>query len=61
MSKKCQQVIAPDLEKESITYKIDKMTFIVTPVHRENSGKTIHDLILNLMKKIAKNLDLMRV
>ena len=38
-------------EPESIEYKVGKMTFIVTPVYREDSDKTIHDLMLNLMKK----------
>jgi len=30
-------------------YNIDKMTFIVKPVHRECATKTILDLMLNLM------------
>jgi len=30
-------------------YNLDKMTFIVTPVHRECATKTTHDLMLNLM------------
>jgi len=31
-------------------YKVDKMTFIVTPVYREGDGKTIHELLIDLMK-----------
>ena len=34
-----------------ITYELDKMTFIVTPVYRDGSGKTIHDILLNLMER----------
>jgi hypothetical protein len=34
-----------------IVYQIDKMTFVVTPVHRDGSGKTIHDILLSLMEK----------
>jgi len=34
----------------SYEYKVgDKRVFIVTPVYREDSGKTIHDALLNLM------------
>ena len=36
-------------------YNVGKMTFVVSPVYREDSGKTIHDLILNLMKKDTEN------
>ena len=35
---------------EPITYKVDKMTFIVTPVYREGDGKTIHELLIDLMR-----------
>ena len=35
---------------EPITYKVDKMTFLVTPVYQESPGKTIHELLLNLME-----------
>jgi hypothetical protein len=34
---------------EPITYKVDKMTFIVTPIYRNDPGKTIHDLLVDLM------------
>ena len=44
------QAIDNSLE-ESITYNVDKMTFIVTPVYRKDPGNTIHELLLNLMKK----------
>ena len=44
MSKKAATT-APTYE-----YKLDKITFIVEPVYREDSGKSIHDFILNLMK-----------
>jgi len=41
----------PTKEPESIEYKVDKITFHVLPVYRENSDQTIHHLILNLMKE----------
>jgi len=47
-----------DREKDNIIpieeheYKIDeKRVFIVTPVYCTESGKTIYDALLNLMKK----------
>jgi hypothetical protein len=33
------------------TYQVGKITFIVTPVYREEPEKTIHDVLLSLMKK----------
>ena len=36
-------------EQNPLTYKVDKMTFIVSPVYRESDGKTIPELLLNLM------------
>jgi hypothetical protein len=41
--------------EEDITYNVDKMTFIVTPVYRDDSGKTVHDILLNLMEKDGEN------
>lgn len=38
-------------EGNAIEYKVDKMTFIVTPVYSKKTKKTIHDLVLNLIKK----------
>ena len=38
-------------KKASHTYKInDKMTFIVTPVYKEDKGETLYSILLNLMK-----------
>ena len=34
-----------------VTYEVDKMTFVVTPVYRDGTGRTIHDILLNLMEK----------
>jgi hypothetical protein len=39
----------PQANTQEAAYKVDKMTFLVTPVHREESGRTIHELLLNLM------------
>jgi hypothetical protein len=36
---------------QPIEYEVGKITFIVTPVYREDSDKTIHDIMLSLMKK----------
>ncbi|MCL1820799.1 MAG: hypothetical protein FWG36_09105 [Oscillospiraceae bacterium] len=36
------------------TYKIDNKVAIVTPVYREDSDKTIHDILISLMKKDSK-------
>ena len=40
--------------QKSIQYTVGKMTFIVTPVYRENSNKTIYKLLLDLMRKDAE-------
>ena len=40
---------------ESISYTIDKITFIVTPVYRDGDGKTVHDILLDLMEKDCEN------
>ena len=38
-------------KETSHTYKInDKMTFIVTPVYKENKGESLYSILLNLMK-----------
>ena len=36
-------------------YKVDKTTFIVTPVYKKNSTKTIEEALLNLIKKDCSN------
>ena len=41
-----EQVKAPSYE-----YKVGKRVFIVTPVYREDTSKTIHDVLLKQMKK----------
>ncbi len=33
-----------------IEYQIDKYVFIVSPVYNEDSGKNIHQIMLDLMK-----------
>ena len=38
-------------KQKPITHQAGKITFIVTPVYSENSGKTIHESIFALMKK----------
>lgn len=35
-------------EREEYTYKVDKITFIVTPVYKEG-GETMRDILLKLM------------
>jgi len=40
---------------EECTYRIDKMQFIVEPVYREDSGRTIHDILLSQMKRDSVN------
>ena len=42
-------------QNNDITYMVDKMTFIVTPVYREDSEKTVHDILLNLMERDCDN------
>lgn len=36
---------------EAITYRIGKMEFVITPVYNESAGKSIHNLLLALMKR----------
>jgi len=38
-------------KQKPITHQAGKVTFIVTPIYQENSGKTIHESLLSLMKK----------
>ena len=38
-------------ETQQITYKVDKITFDVTPVYNGDSEKTISDIILRLIEK----------
>ena len=42
-----------EAETKPIEYNVDKMVFVVTPVHREESDRTVHDVLLNLMKRDA--------
>ncbi|MCL2083546.1 MAG: hypothetical protein FWH04_10000 [Oscillospiraceae bacterium] len=42
-------------ETEEHTYKVDKMVFLVTPSHRKDSDKTIHEALINLMIKDSEN------
>lgn len=47
---------APATENtEEHTYKVDKMEFIVTPVYRIDSDRTIHDILLSQMKRDSVN------
>jgi len=39
------------IKGKPIQYKVGKMTFVVTPVHREEPDQTIHDALYRLMKK----------
>ena len=43
------------LMTEMHEYEIDKITFEVIAVYREDTTKTIHDILLNLMKKDKEN------
>ena len=45
-----------DADIDAITYKVGKMVFVVTPVHRQNPGKQIHEILLDLMKTEFANL-----
>ena len=38
-------------KQEPITHQAGKITFIITPVYSENSGKTIHESLFSLMKR----------
>ena len=40
---------------EEHTYRVDKMEFVVTPVHRKDSNRTIHDILLSQMKRDSAN------
>lgn len=41
----------PDNGKEQYTYRIGKITFIVTPVYKDKKpGETIRDILLKLMR-----------
>lgn len=40
---------------ENISYNVENMTFIVTPVYRDDKGQTIHDILLNLMERECEN------
>ena len=41
-------LLAEKGEREEYTYKVDKITFIVTPVYKEG-GETMRDILLKLM------------
>jgi len=38
-----------------IKYDMEKITFIVNPIYNDDSNKTIHDLLLNLMQRNSEN------
>ena len=38
------------INPEERSYRVDKITFLVTPVYRETQGETIFTILLNLMK-----------
>ncbi len=41
----------PDNGKEQYTYRVGKITFIVTPVYKDKKpGETIRDILLKLMR-----------
>ena len=40
---------------QGYTYKVGKITFIVTPVYRSGQGETIYEILLKLMKADAGN------
>ena len=42
---------------EPISYMIEKMTFPVTPVYNESSGKTVHEILYDLMKNESITLE----
>jgi len=41
--------------KEVYEYRFDKHVFVVTPVYSGSSGKTIHELLLGLMRADSGN------
>jgi hypothetical protein len=41
-------------EGEAITYKFDKMTFIVTPIYQAARGESVAAILLRLMKADAE-------
>lgn len=41
-------------QKEEHIYQVDKITFIVTPVYKEN-GETMRDILLKLMLSELEN------
>lgn len=41
-------------QKEEYIYQIDKITFIVTPVYKEN-GESMRDILLKLMLSELEN------
>jgi len=42
-------------EPETVEYQVDKMLFVVTPVYREDSGKTIYDILFDWIKRDIEN------
>lgn len=42
-------------QAEEITYVIDNVSFIVTPVYQDSPGKTVQDILLALMEKDCEN------
>ena len=43
-----EDVMTEPAPKEKYTYQVDKITFIVTPVYKEN-GELMRDILLKLM------------
>ena len=41
-------------QREEYTYQVDKITFIVTPVYKEN-GESMRDILLKLMLSELEN------
>ena len=57
MNKKANKPIPFEQAKEPKTYEhqVDKMQFIVTPIYRDDSDKTIHDILLSWIKRDIEN------
>lgn len=44
-----------EFEQEAVTYKLGKKEFVVQPIYKEETGKPIHESLLNLMQKDNEN------
>ena len=40
----------PDNKREAQTYRVGKITFVVTPIYQNDKGETIFSILLKLMK-----------